>query len=100
MKSAAPCGGGAKAQIQSQTAGSNYSAKPPSPQALCRRLDVICAEVAANLRRQRQAERLHRLGPRPMLEALAEVEAGRTLDTCWSNSPGSTSKPISGPRHD
>ena len=68
MKSAAQCGGGAKAQIQSQTAGSNYSAKPPSPQALCRRLGVICAEIVTNLRRQRQAEHLHRLGPRPILE--------------------------------
>ena len=47
----------------------------------CRRLGVICAEIVADLRRQRLAERLHRLGPRPVLEALAEVEAGKPLDS-------------------
>ena len=34
----------------------------------------------ANPRRQRAAEHLHNLGPRPVLEALAEVEAGADLD--------------------
>ena len=34
-----------------------------------------------DLRRHRQAEHLHRLGSRPVLEALVEVAAGRPLDT-------------------
>ncbi len=34
----------------------------------------------AELRRQRQAEHLHRLGARPVLEALIEVANGRDLD--------------------
>lgn len=37
-------------------------------------------EVVSSLRRQRAAEHLHNLGPRPVLEALAEVEAGADLD--------------------
>ncbi len=40
----------------------------------------IAAEIVANPRRQRAAEHLHNLGPRPVLEALAEVEAGADLD--------------------
>ncbi len=54
MKSAAHCGGGAKAQIQSKREGAHYSAKPFRPQPF-RRLGEICAEVVANLRRQRAA---------------------------------------------
>ncbi len=38
------------------------------------------AEVVSSLRRQRAAEHLYNLGPRPVLEALAEVEAGAELD--------------------
>ena len=38
------------------------------------------AEVVSILRRQRAAEHLHNLGPRPVLEALAEGEAGAELD--------------------
>ena len=38
-------------------------------------------EVASNLCRQRAAEHLHGLGPRPVLEALVEVEAGTDLDS-------------------
>ena len=38
------------------------------------------AEVVSSLRRQRAAEHLYNLGPRPVLEALAEVEAGAGLD--------------------
>ncbi len=38
------------------------------------------AEVVSSLRRQRAAEHLYNLGPRPVLEALAEVEAGADLD--------------------
>ena len=34
----------------------------------------------ARLVRQRAAERLHRLGPRPLLEALIEVASGGDLD--------------------
>ena len=40
----------------------------------------ISAEIVASPRRQRAAEHLHNLGPRPVLEALAEVEAGADLD--------------------
>ncbi len=40
----------------------------------------IAAEIVANPRRQRAAEHLHNLGPRPVLEALVEVEAGADLD--------------------
>ena len=43
-------------------------------------IDSITAETIASLRRQRAAEHLHNLGPRPVLEALAEVEAGADLD--------------------
>ena len=40
----------------------------------------VAAEVVADLRRQRAAEHLYSLGPRPVLEALVEVEAGAELD--------------------
>ncbi len=40
----------------------------------------ISAEIVASPRRQRAAEHLHSLGPRPVLEALAEVETGADLD--------------------
>ena len=40
----------------------------------------IAAALVANPRRQRAAEHLHNLGPRPVLEALVEVEAGADLD--------------------
>ena len=40
----------------------------------------IAAEIVACPRRQRAAEHLHNLGPRPVLEALAEVETGVNLD--------------------
>ncbi len=40
----------------------------------------ISAEIVASPRRQRAAEHLHDLGPRPVLEALAEVQAGADLD--------------------
>ena len=36
--------------------------------------------TVASPRRQRAAEHLHNLGPRPVLEALAEVETGADLD--------------------
>ena len=36
--------------------------------------------MVARLRRQRAAEHLHRLGPRPVLEALIEVGVGRDID--------------------
>ena len=38
------------------------------------------AALVASPRRQRAAEHLHSLDPRPVLEALAEVEAGADLD--------------------
>ena len=40
----------------------------------------IAAEIVASPRRQRAAEHLHNLGPRPVLEALAEIETGADLD--------------------
>ncbi len=43
-------------------------------------IDPIPAEIVASPRRQRAAEHLHNLGPRPVLEALAEVETGADLD--------------------
>ena len=48
--------------------------EPPSA------IDSITAETIASLRRQRATEHLHNLGPRPVLEALAEVEAGADLN--------------------
>lgn len=44
------------------------------------RLGTVASEITADLRRQRAATHLHRLGPRPVLEALGEVAAGRDLD--------------------
>ena len=44
-------------------------------------IGVIAAKIVADLRRQRTAEHLHGLGPRPVLEALVEVEAGADLDS-------------------
>ena len=41
----------------------------------------IAAEIVASPRRQRATEHLHNLGPRPVLEALVEVEAGADLDS-------------------
>ncbi len=40
----------------------------------------IAAALVANPHRQRAAEHLHNLGPRLVLEALVEVEAGADLD--------------------
>ncbi len=40
----------------------------------------VPAEIVANPRRQQAAQHLYSLGPRPVLEALAEVEAGADLD--------------------
>ena len=47
------------------------SARPVGP---------ISAEIVACPRRQRAAEHLYDLGPRPVLEALVAVEAGADLD--------------------
>ncbi len=40
----------------------------------------ITATLVASPRRQQAAQHLYSLGPRPVLEALAEVEAGADLD--------------------
>ena len=40
----------------------------------------IAVALVASPRRQRAAKHLHNLGPRPVLEALVEVEAGDDLD--------------------
>ena len=45
-----------------------------------RAIGSVPAEIVANPHRQRAAEHLHDLGPRPVLEALVEVEAGANLD--------------------
>ncbi len=46
-----------------------------------RQIGDVAAKVVADLKRQRQVARLHSLGPRPVLEALVEVEAGADLDS-------------------
>ena len=43
-------------------------------------LGAGAARIVCNCRRQRQAVHLHDLGPRPVLEALAEVALGTDLD--------------------
>ena len=43
-------------------------------------LGFTAARIVGNCRRQRQAVHLHNLGPRPILEALAEVALGADLD--------------------
>ena len=45
-----------------------------------RPIDEVAVGVAADLKRQRQVAHLLSLGPRPVLEALIEVEAGADLD--------------------
>ncbi len=80
MKAAALFGGGG-VDADRKTAEPGFSITSAAPgQALCRRLGVICARIVANLHRQRQAEHLHRLGARPVLEALVEVADGRDLN--------------------
>lgn len=80
MKTAALFGGGG-ADADRKTTEPSFSttsaARPSSP---CRRLDVVLAEIVAGLRRRRAAEHLHRLGPRPALEAMIEIAAGADLD--------------------
>ena len=44
------------------------------------RLGDLTAAITAELRRQRGARHLHRLGARPVLEALNQVEAGGSVD--------------------
>ncbi len=46
----------------------------------CRAIGSVPAEIVASPRRQQAAQHLYSLGPRPVLEALAEVEAGADLD--------------------
>ena len=43
-------------------------------------IGLITATLVASPRRQRAAKHLHNLGPRPVLEALVEVETGADLD--------------------
>ena len=45
-----------------------------------RQIGDVAAVVVADLKRQRQVARLLSLGPRPVLEAPVEVEAGADLD--------------------
>ena len=51
-----------------------FGVEPP------RSIDPHAAALVTNPHRQRAAEHLHNLGPRPVLEALVEVEAGEDLD--------------------
>ncbi len=51
-----------------------FDAEPLHP------IGPIAAEIVASPRRQQAAQHLYSLGPRPVLEALAEVEAGADLD--------------------
>ena len=51
-----------------------FGVDPPDPNG------QTAASLVASPRRQRAAEHLHNLGPRPVLEALVEVEAGADLD--------------------
>ena len=51
-----------------------FGVDPPHP------IGQTAASLVASPRRQRAAEHLHNLGPRPVLEALVEVEAGADLD--------------------
>lgn len=46
-----------------------------------RSIDPIAAALVASPRRQRAADHLYNVGPRPVLEALVEVEAGADLDS-------------------
>ncbi len=57
------------------------TSKPPATSGTFRPIGEIAAKIVANLRRQRAVEHLHGLGPRPVLEALVEVEAGAELDS-------------------
>ena len=52
-----------------------YGVEPPHP------VGPITAEVASNLRRQRQIEHVCRLGPRVVGELLHEVDVGADLDS-------------------
>ena len=45
-----------------------------------RAIGSVPAEIVASPRRQQAAQHLYSLGPRPVLEALADVEAGANLD--------------------
>ena len=45
-----------------------------------RQIGDVAVVVVADLKRQRQVAHLLSLGPRPVLEALVEVEAGADLD--------------------
>ena len=42
---------------------------------------MIAADIVADLRRRRQVERLHRLGPRAVGELLSELGAERSIQT-------------------
>ena len=57
--------------------------RPKYPRACgeLRPIGPIARKIAADLRRQRAVEHLRGLGPRPVLEALVEVEAGADLDS-------------------
>jgi hypothetical protein len=46
-----------------------------------RTLGEAAEATVSELRRQRAAEQLHALGPRPVLEAMREISGGAELDT-------------------
>lgn len=52
----------------------------PEPPGGWQPVGAVVDRVVQRLRRQRAAEYLHRLGPRPLLEAMTEVADGADLD--------------------
>ena len=75
---------GAGAKIEAKSQNHRSSTAPVAPvqdlaDAASHRATAASVRVTEP-RRQRHAEHLHRLGPRPVLEALIEVEDGHHLD--------------------
>jgi len=86
MRSAASRGGGAARQAErNEINDPSYSAPDPCPQVLeapptWRPIGAVGEHLITDQRRQRQAERLHALGPRPMYEAMRELVRYARLD--------------------
>ena len=80
MSRAARYGGGANKGSAGNDNDAHHSARPARSQAPQPVGDII-ESIVLDVRRQRHANHLHRLGPRPVLEALKEVAAGHSLDS-------------------
>lgn len=82
MRTATPAeGGGAKLDIEATGPRDDIlcpADRQENPPAV--HVGQAADRVVARLRRQRQAEHLHRLGPRPVLEALIEAAETGDLD--------------------